>query len=157
MSKNLNNADQPLTGVTWVVVADAGRADIYSRQKRFSPLESVQCLTDAEARSREHDFASDAPGRSFDSHGQGRHAMEPGQSAKDHLREIFVRQVTDTLESARIANRFQHLVIVAAPALLGELRAQIGGATQKKIVAEVGKHMTGQSPVAIASLIDGQS
>lgn len=148
--------DEALTRVTWVVVADSGRADIYSRQKRFSPLEPVQCLTEPEARSKEHDFASDAPGRSFDSHGQGRHAMEPDQTAKEHLRERFVRRISDVLESARNDDRFQQLVIVAAPAVLGALRQQLSQPVQQQLVAEIDKNMTDQDQAAIASLIDGQ-
>lgn len=148
--------DEALTRVTWVVVADSGRADIYSRQKRFSPLEPVQRLTEPEARSKEHDFASDAPGRSFDSHGQGRHAMEPDQTAKEHLRERFVRRISDVLESARNDDRFQQLVIVAAPAVLGALRQQLSQPVQQQLVAEIDKNMTDQDQAAIASLIDGQ-
>jgi protein required for attachment to host cells len=148
--------DEALTRVTWVVVADSGRADIYSRQKRFSPLEPVQRLTEPEARSKEHDFASDAPGRSFDSHGQGRHAMEPDQTAKEHLRERFVRRISDVLESARNDDLFQQLVIVAAPAVLGALRQQLSHPVQKQLVAEIDKNMMDQDQAAIASLIDGQ-
>ena len=148
--------DEALTRVTWVVVADSGRADIYSRQKRFSPLEPVQRLTEPEARSKEHDFASDAPGRSFDSHGQGRHAMEPDQTAKEHLRERFVRRISDVLESARNDDLFQQLVIVAAPAVLGALRQQLSQAVQKQVVAEIDKNMTDRDQETIASLIDGQ-
>ena len=148
-------ASEQLTGVTWVVVADASRADIYSRQKRFSPLELVQSLTEPEARSKERDLASDAPGRSFDIRGEGRHAMEPDHSGKDHLRESFVSRIADELESARNADRFQQLVIVAAPAVLGALRAQLSGAIQKHVVAEFNKHMTGQDASVIAGLIDG--
>jgi protein required for attachment to host cells len=148
--------DEALTRVTWVVVADSGRADIYSRQKRFSPLEPVQRLTEPEARSKEHDFASDAPGRSFDSHGQGRHAMEPDQTAKEHLRERFVRRISDVLESARNDDLFQQLVIVAAPAVLGALRQQLSQPVQQQLVAEIDKNMMDQDQAAIASLIDGQ-
>jgi len=143
-----------ITGVTWVLVADSSQADIYSRQKRLSQLESVQHLTEPEARSREQEFASDSPGRSFDSRGDGRHAMEPDHTGKDHLRETFVRRIASVLESARNANSFQNLVIVAAPALLGELRSQLSSTTQKLVVAEIDKHMTGQEPAAIAALID---
>jgi protein required for attachment to host cells len=148
--------DEALTGVTWVVVADSGRADIYSRLKRFSPLESVQCLTEPEARSKAHELVSDAPGRSFDSRGEGRHAMEPDQSGKEHLRESFARRIADVLEPARNEGRFQQLVIVAAPAVLGALRQQLSHATQRQVVAEIDKNMTGQDQADIVSLIDGQ-
>lgn len=151
-----SNTNEPATGVTWVVVADASRAEIYSRQKRFSQLEPVQQLIEPEARSKEQELASGASGRAFDSRGEGRHAMEPHHTSKEHLRETFAHRIASVLESARAANRFQHLVIVAAPALLGELRAQLSSAMQKQVLAEFDKHMTEQEPASIAALIDGQ-
>jgi len=152
-----NKPSELMTGVTWVVVADASRADIYSRQKRLSPLEPVQCLTEPEARSKERDLASDAPGRTFDSRGEGRHAMEPDHTGKEHLRESFVHRIVEVLESGRNADHFQKLVIVAAPAVLGELRAQLSSAAQKQVVAEFDKHMTDQDTADIVRLIDSQS
>ena len=151
MTKNTNELT---TGVTWVLVADASRAEIYSRKKRRSPLEPVQSLDEPEARSREGDLVSDSRGRSFDSGGEGRHAMEPDQSVKDHLLVSFANRIADVLESGRSADRYQHLVIIAAPALLGELRARISGTTRALVSAEFDKHMTGQAPADIAALID---
>ena len=151
-----NDTDELSSGVTWVVVASADRADFYLRQKRYSQLESVQRLEEPGARSKEQDLVSDMPGRAFDSGGQGRHAMESSHTGKEHLRESFVHRIAEALESARSAGRFQHLVIVAAPAVLGELRAQLSGATQKRVTVEIAKHMTGQEPAAVAALIDGE-
>ena len=148
------NTDELNSGVTWVVVASADRADIYSRQKRYSQLEPVQRFDEPRARLKEQDLVSDMPGRAFDSGGQGRHAMEPDHSGKEHLRESFVHRIVETLESARGADRFQHLIIVASPAMLGALRAQLSGTTQKRVVAEIDKHMTGREPAEITSLID---
>jgi protein required for attachment to host cells len=144
-------------GPTWVVVADASRADIFLRHKRHSPLEAVQCLTDSEARSKEQDLVADGPGRTFDSAGKGRHAMEPDHTEKEHLRQTFAHRVAHVLESARQADRFKHLVIVAGPAMLGELRAQLDAATAKLVLAEFNKELTGHAPEAIAKLIDAQS
>jgi protein required for attachment to host cells len=149
--------DQALTGVTWVVVADSSAAEFYVRQKRFSPLESLQRLTEPDARAKERDRVSDAPGRTFDSHGAGRHAMEPKHSGKVQLRESFTHRIAEALESAREADRFQQLVIIAAPAVLGELRARLSAGVQKTVVTEIDKHMTGQDPAAIAALIDDRS
>lgn len=151
-----NDTNELNSGVTWVVVASADRAEFYSRQKRYSQLEPVQRLEEPGARSKEQELASDMAGRAFDSGGQGRHAMEPNHTGKEHLRETFVRRIAEALDSARSADRFQHLVIVAAPAVLGELRAQLSSATQKRVTVEIDKHMTGQEPAAVAELIDGE-
>lgn len=148
--------DELTTGATWVVVADASRAEIFSRTKRRSPLEAVQLLEEPAARAREQDFDADAPGRSFDSGGQGRHAMEPEQSGRERLREDFARRIGDELEAGRLTNQFNRLIIVAAPAMLGVLRGQLGDPTSALVRMEIDKDMTGQAPEAIARLIDDQ-
>ena len=76
-------------------------------------------LDEPAAREYEQTFASDAPGRSFDSVGKGRHAMEPEHSAKQQLRKSFAKRLATELESARIEKRFQNLVLIAAPAISG--------------------------------------
>jgi len=139
---------------TWVVVADASRAEIFLRHKRHSPLEAVQCLTELEARAKEQDLVADEPGRTFDSVGKGRHAMEPDLTEKERLRRTFAQRISHALEAAHKADRFKHLIIVAAPAMLGELRAQMDKSTAKLIVAEFNKEMTGREPEVIAKLID---
>lgn len=147
----------PAGGVTWVVVADARRAGIYSRQKRFSELEPLQVLEEPQARTHERDLVSDAPGRSFDSHGTGRHAMEPGETTKHHIRGAFARRVAGELEVGRRAGHFEHLVIVASPDMLGELRAHLDRATRQCVVLEVDKDLTGHEPAAIAAEIDAHA
>jgi protein required for attachment to host cells len=141
---------------TWVLVADASRADIYTRHKRHGPLEAVQCLTEPLARSKEGDLVADEPGRTFDSAGQGRHAMEPDHTEKEHLRTVFAQRICHVLESGRKADRYKRLVIVAAPAMLGELRHHLDQATGKLVAEEFDKEMTGREPEAIISLIDAK-
>ena len=125
-----NSGELP-TGATWVVVADSSRADFYIRPKHFSPMESVHSLTSPDARTKERDLGSDTPGRSFDIKGSGRHALEPGQTARAHLRENFARQIADALDKGRIANEYQHLIIVAAPKMLGDIRIKLSSATRQ--------------------------
>jgi len=145
------------TGMTWVVVADSSQAEIYSRAKRFSQLEAVQSLREPAARSKEQNLVTDAPGRSFDSGGQGRHAMEPDHTEKQNLRIKFADQIADVLEAGRQAGHFKQLILVAAPALLGELRAQLDDATVKLVRDEIDKDMTDATPAEIAALIDSHS
>lgn len=43
-------SSKPENNVTWVVVADSDRAEIYLRNKRFGPLEPVEVAYAAETR-----------------------------------------------------------------------------------------------------------
>ncbi len=67
---------------TWLIVADGARARFFER-KSASELSEFDVMVSPEGRTDEGSLASDRPGRSFDSRGDGRHAMEPGHSARD--------------------------------------------------------------------------
>ena len=62
----------------WIIVADESLARIFSQEKKFGPLRQVAELSNADARKKTGDMISDRGGRSFDSHGQGRHTMASG-------------------------------------------------------------------------------
>jgi protein required for attachment to host cells len=142
---------------TWVLVADAQLADIYSQTEPGGVLDIVERLTNDEARAHERDLVADKPGRAFDSAGQGRHSMEPGHTAKQHLRGVFAHRIVNSLAAARADHRFEQLIIVAAPAMLGELRAHLDAPTAACVVAEYSKELAGQDAAAVAKLIDSES
>jgi protein required for attachment to host cells len=147
------HTSRAVIGVAWVVVADAAHAQIYVRQNRRAPLELLQTFAEEQARAKEHDLLSDSPGRTFDSMGAGRHAKQPEHTVKQNLREAFARQIADYVEAGRTANRFAHLAIVAAPALLGELRAHLSEPTLQLLDIEIPKRMTTSKPAAIAAAL----
>ena len=144
-------------GATWVVVADSSQADFYIRHQHLSPMEPVHSLTSPDARSKERDLSSDAPGRTFDIKGSGRHAMEPGQTGKKHLRENFAHQIADELDAGRIANKYKRLVIVAAPKMLGDIRGKLSRATRQLVTVEIDKEMTNLELPVICTEIDEQT
>ncbi len=148
------NAETQIRGGIWVVVANAGRADIYSRHKKRGPLEVVQCLAEDQASAKEQELVADEPGRTFDSGGHGRHAMEPRHTEKDHLLTSFAQRIAQSLESARKASRFDQLIIIAAPAMLGELRHQLDEPTASLVTMEFDKELTDRDPETIAKLLD---
>ena len=151
MSMQVDRLNQ---GETWVVVANASRADIYRRNKKYGPLETVLCLREEHANAKEQELVADEPGRAFDRRGRGRHVMEPPHSEKDHLLTEFAHRIARVLESARREDQFAQLVIIAAPAMLGELRQQIDSTTAAQITAEFDKELIDQNPQTIAKLLD---
>ncbi len=131
---------------TWVVAADSSRARILAAGKRNGPLEEVEDLVHTESRLQEQDLKSDTRGRAFDSGGQGRHAMEPKNSAKHQEAIRFAKQVCDTLTTAQGEGRYEKLYIVAAPSFLGLLRECLNPVVQNRIVGEVNKNLATHSP-----------
>lgn len=149
-----NDSDTPIGSPLWVVAADSTRAEIYRRRKRFSELELVRTLLEPMGRAKESELSSDAPGRAFDSAGAGRHAMEPEQTAREHLRESFARRIAEELDGGRTSGAYRGLVLVAGPDMLGALRGRLSRATQRLVALEIVKDMTGMDAACIAAEID---
>ncbi len=87
-------------------------------------------------------FASDRPGRAFDSFGAGRHAMSQTESARNHEANAFARNVAGYLNQAITDNDFSHIVVVAAPKFLGRLRAKLSDSASRAVVLEASKNLT---------------
>lgn len=124
----------------WVVVADQSKARIFTVADPRGALLGLGELEHPEARDREQTLTSDRPGRSFDSKGQGRHAMgstvEPGK--QETIR--FAKQVADHVQAAHNEGRCDQLLLVAGPPLLGLLRENLKTLSGMKI-SEVEKNL----------------
>jgi protein required for attachment to host cells len=124
----------------WVIVADQSKARIFTVADPRGALLDVGELEHPEARDREQTLTSDRPGRSFDSKGQGRHAMgsavEPGK--QESIR--FAKQVADQVQAAHGEGRCNRLLLVAGPPLLGLLRDSLKSVSGMEIT-EIEKNL----------------
>ncbi len=132
--------------VTWVLIADGFRARLFENGgvgKGLHPAMDQEFIgTNISSR----DIASDRPGRSFDSAGEGRHAMEPSTDPKRHAKQAFARDLAGILEAARKNSSFDRLVVVAPPRALGDLRSEFSVELQRMVTAEMNKDLT-QIPI----------
>lgn len=126
---------------TYIVVADAARARIFTRDALT--LEEKESLVHAEGRLHEGDLITD--GRGADVHESmsttSRSSGEEG-SASQHENELFAKEVAQRLYSARTGNQISKLVLVAPPKFLGLLREKIDATTQKLIIHTLSKDLT---------------
>jgi protein required for attachment to host cells len=126
----------------WVLVADAARARLFQVEQPQQVLSAAlgQELIGSNLRSRE--IASDRPGRTFDSGGEGRHAKEPPTDPARYAQEEFARDVVRLLDEKRKNRAFERLIIVAPPQFLGDLRAAMPQQLQASVAAEVGTDLS---------------
>jgi protein required for attachment to host cells len=132
-----------MPNTTWILIADGARARLLAQDKPFEALKPAleqEQLTGSTAQSKE--IGSDRPGRAFDSAGQGRHAMAPSTDPQRYAKFAFARELVERLEDALHGARFQHLVLVAAPKTLGDLRELLPPPVKAKVVAELDKDLT---------------
>lgn len=133
----------------WLLVADQGRARLFSAMTARGALEELHDVIAPRGRMRDQDLTTDRPGRSFDSSGSGRHAMEPSTDPTEVEAINFAKSLADILNKGRMEGRYRHLGIVAPPAFLGHLRQQMTTETSRELVLEIDKDLTRLDAAAI--------
>lgn len=124
-----------------IVVADSSRARIFTADSTRSPLNEIETIAHPEGRIHEQDLVSDMPGKDSGKGGGGDHAYQEKIEPKKQEMIEFAKRIADYLDDARKANKLNKLLIVAAPAFLGELRNHLSTQTSEKIVFELDKNL----------------
>lgn len=127
-----------------VVVADNSRARVFTIDSPSSPLHEIEAMTHSEGRLHERDMTSDLPGK-IQGGADGGHAFEGRTNLKQQQTINFAKQVADYLDDTRKTNKLSKLLIVAAPAFLGELRKQMSDETAELVIFELDKDLTRHS------------
>ena len=129
--------------ITWVIVANQAEARIYESRGLPWNINLLKTLVHEEGAAYARDLVSDAPGRSHDRKGSGRHAMEPSTGVKEASLRKFVKEVTGLIDTAHFKHKFDQLVILAAPAVLGFIRKSLGSGVTGTVVKEIPKDVVG--------------
>jgi protein required for attachment to host cells len=131
-----------MTHATWILVADASRARLFEHHRAQRTFELVHEDDRPELRDREAMRDSDRPGRVHERSGQVRHGMEPPTPGSERVREDFARELVGRLHEGVTEQRFDQLVLVAPPTMLGTLRGLLDDALRERVSAELGKDLT---------------
>jgi protein required for attachment to host cells len=127
---------------TWILIADGGRARILERMGKGQDVHAVPSCDFSNVSPPSHELGSDRPGRVHESQGQQRHAIEPRHDPHRALETLFAHQLADILEKHRTGGGFDDLVIVAPPAMLGDLRKALSAPLRAAVVGEIAKDLT---------------
>ncbi|QQA44428.1 host attachment family protein [Pelagovum pacificum] len=134
MSAHLDNG-------TWVMIADGEKALF------------LENLTDAEnpnlevVRKKEQENPSDReqganrPGRRSDN-GTGQRSAMDDTDWHELAKERFADDLADLLYTMAHKHRFEKIVLVAAPNVLGEIRGKLHKEVESRVVAEIPKTLT---------------
>jgi protein required for attachment to host cells len=133
----------------WVLAADSSHARFFSTDSPIGDLKEDKDLAQAESQLPEREMGTDRPGRSFDSAGQGRHAMEEPTSTKETAAREFARRIAERVEKGRQQNAFERLYIIAAPDFLGHLRDQLPDTCKNLVQDSIDKNVVKQDPASI--------
>lgn len=138
----------------WIVVADASRARLFARNKKFSELEEIDTLVHPESRLRGQDLVTDRPGQKQEARTTGEYDAGENNDPKDHEAEAFARELGHHLNKARAEGRFEHLVLLAEPRFLGQLRKRLDHATGEAVSEAVSTNLTRASIEDVARAAD---
>ncbi len=117
---------------TWVVVADGSKA-------RF-----LRNVGEGMALSLKQEKVLDA--QDMDVEGPSGH--QPPETSGSFIDEAtFAKQLANRLNAAALKDEFSHLVLVADPQTLGQIRPQLHHEATKRMVCELAKTLT-NSPLA---------
>lgn len=123
----------------WILAANSSRATLYSADSPIAPLTQLAEFDNPDARAKASELGADRPGRTYDRHGAGRHAMEFELDPQEREQLRFAKALADTLEKGRVENAYERLVLVASPAFLGMLREQLAAPLRSMVSLEVDK------------------
>ena len=140
--------------VYWVVVADEASATVYARDSLSGPLRELFSLGNEAAQMKTDQLISDSGGRSFDSHGKGRHTMTSEKAGpKQTAAAAFAKQIAERIAKVMHEGKCRGFALVAAPRFLGVLRSAISVATTAEPYATVDKEVVGQDEAVIEKLL----
>jgi protein required for attachment to host cells len=123
-----------------VIVADQSKARFFTVDSPEGELQEIQLLEHDVAREKSAALASDRPGRSFDSGGQGRHAMSTSVEPKEQESIRFAKEIAEHINTACREGSYNHLVVVAGAHFLGLLRESVHTPEQFR-VTEINKNL----------------
>ncbi len=126
----------------WIVVADGEHARIVVRQPASKNLTIDVELASPTAGSDSSDLGTDRPGRSYESVGGARHAIEPKHDLHDMEKQNFLRTVAQRVNEAVVANELESLLLVAPPHALKSMRDALSPAARAMVVGELAKDLT---------------
>lgn len=152
----VKNEERIMSGVTWILVADRSRAKLLHRLPDGQvPYPTLHCWSHGPGRARVSERKSDQPGRV--AHPAGYYsALEPHEDL-DHVEaRRFAAELTSYLEGCRLENRFDELIVVAAPKFLGTLRESWSPALGRMVVRELNADVTGLSDADLQSYLESR-
>lgn len=128
---------------TWILVADASRARLFSTAGKIAAWSLRREFSHPESSAKGREIMSDKAGRVQQRVADGnRSAAGPPTSPKETEARHFAHELAATLEKEFGRNAYSRLVLVAPPHFLGILRGCLTSPVAKSVVTTVDKDLT---------------
>lgn len=141
----------------WVIVANELQASVYARDTRREPLKEMFSMHNELGRKKTQEILSDRDGRSFDSFGNGRHAITNEKSGpRQHAAQVFATQIAQRISQAVHERSCRDYALIAAPKFLGLLRQALTSKCTLQPSQSVAKDVVDQDTTVLQNLLDSK-
>jgi protein required for attachment to host cells len=138
----------------WILVANASMARLLRRGAAIEPLIPLETLTHEQSRQKAGDLADDRPGTD-NSRDANRFEARTDMHRKEHLR--FANEISARLDKGLADGEFESLRIFASNPFLGELRARLSEAVDKRVEQAIDRDFTSLALAELESHIASAS
>lgn len=133
----------------WILVANASTAKLFANHGPKKGLQLVKELSHPESRQKNADLVTDRAGF-VQGGGSGQPATEP----KQHEAQSFAQELAQELQNGRTGKQVSRIILVAPPAFLGLLNAQLDGPTAQIVSDRFEKDYTKASDKELAAHLE---
>jgi protein required for attachment to host cells len=132
-----------------VLVADGGRARLFSYRSQERVLKLKNSFQSDSIHSPSRDLESDRSGRAFNVKGPGGHTKSPPGNKHDRAELDFAKSLAEQLSAALTKNEFDRIILIADPRTMGNIRQFINRPASSQVFAEVNLNLTSSSEASI--------
>lgn len=130
------------TATTWILVGNASQAKLYESHNIGRELRLLESFHHPESRNKGLDLVTDRDGSYQSNNGQGHGAFVASTEPKQVEIERFTKELADKLESARVANQYDRLVLIMPPHCHGMLNKACNNLVLDKVIHHIDKDYT---------------
>ena len=135
---------------TWIIVASRDEVRIFSRVGR-GHIKLERDIGNPLGRLKNQDLKSDKAGAANDNRIWGRPAYSTEESAKERALKDFYREVCDQVDHALSSHKFERLVLIAEPRLLGYIRGMLSKNVERSVTQTIPKDLSAERVQEIES------
>ena len=138
---------------TWILVANASQAKLYSNNGPKKGLQLLKELKHPESREKASDLVSDRPGQ-MHSPGPGHRASQPKTDPKTNEARNCAQELARELSHGRSSGQIERLILVAPPAFMGLLNEKLDGPTAHLVTDRFEKDYTKSAEKELAGHLE---
>lgn len=120
--------------VTWIIIADSHKALLFKKTNEQTSEPTLIHTLEAQL-----DIFHSHPGRTFNSTGNLRHAVEPHTDPRELEKLDFAHDIYEMLDDVNKHSQLDNLVIIAPPKLIGMIDNDLDKQIHKKLTHKVSK------------------